>query len=228
MRISSFAAMLAASATLAAAPAAAQQQEEGSNFTGVRIEPRAGWDNFGGRIAITDPGDADEMLVASNSQGKIGYGAELGYDVQLGPIVVGAYAGVERSNSSSCLEIAGDDLGCLESGRNLYAGGRAGVVIAGNLLVYGRGGYSRGRYSLAYDGDTDVATSPIYVIADSAGGTHYGGGVEMAFTPNFYGRVEYVRTRYDRLETVNPLDDDVDVAIRTRRNQVTAGLGLRF
>lgn len=227
MRISSFAASLATSAILAAAPAAAQQ-EEGSNFTGIRIEPRAGWDSFGGRIAMTNPDDADEMLAASTSHAKLGYGAELGYDVQLGPVVVGAYAGVDNSSTASCLEIVGDDIGCLESGRNLYAGGRAGVVVAGNLLVYGRGGYSRGRYSLAYDGDTAVATSPIYVIADSAGGYHYGGGLEMAFTPNFYGRLEYVRTRYHRLETVNPLDDDIDVTIRTRRNQVTAGLGLRF
>ncbi len=227
MRISFFAALLAAAPTVATTPAAAQQEER-ANFTGVRFEARAGWDSFGGRIAMTDPDDADATLAASTSQDKIGYGAELGYDVQLGPVVVGAYAGIDNSGTSSCLEIVGDDLGCLDSGRNLYAGGRAGVVVAGNLLVYGRGGYSRGRYSLAYDGDIDVATSPIYVIADSAGGYHYGGGLEMAFTPNFYGRVEYVRTRYHRLETVNPLDDDIDVAIRARRNQVTAGLGLRF
>ena len=50
----------------------------------------------------------------------------------------------------------------------------------------------------------------------------------MAFTPNFYGRLEYVRTRYQRLATVDPLDDDIEVGLRTRRNQVTAGIGLRF
>lgn len=226
MKISAFAALLAATATIAAAPAAAQ--EEGPNFTGVRFEARAGWDSFGGRIAMTDPDDADETIIVSTSRDKTGYGAELGYDVQLGPVVVGAYAGVDNSSSGSCLEIAGDDLGCLESGRNLYAGGRAGVVVSGNLLVYGRGGYSRGRYSLAYDNDVDAGPSPVWVIADSAGGYHYGGGLEMAFTPNFYGRLEYVRTRYDRLDTVDPLDDDIDLGIRARRNQVTAGLGLRF
>ncbi len=224
MKISCFVPLLVA--TVAASPAFAQ--EEGSNFTGVRFEARAGSDRFGGRITMTDPADGDETITVSSNRSKAGYGAELGYDAQLGSVVVGAYAGLDNSGSSHCLEIVGDDLGCLESGRNLYAGARAGVVIAGNLLVYGRGGYSRARYSLVYDGDTDVTTNPIYVIADSAGGTHYGGGVEMAFTPNFYGRVEYVRTRYDRLETVNPLDDDIAVGIRTRRNQVTAGIGLRF
>ncbi|HYD13312.1 MAG TPA: outer membrane beta-barrel protein [Allosphingosinicella sp.] len=226
MKTSAFAVLLAATASVAATPAAAQ--EEGPNFTGVRFEARAGWDSFGGRIAMTDPDDTDETITVSSSRDKLGYGAELGYDVQLGPIVVGAYAGVDNSSSATCLEIAGDDLGCLESGRNLYAGARAGVVVAGNLLVYGRGGYSRGRYSLAYDDDVDAGASPVWVIADTAGGYHYGGGLEMAFTPNLYGRVEYVRTRYDRLETVNPVDDDLAVGIRTRRNQVTAGLGLRF
>jgi outer membrane immunogenic protein len=177
---------------------------------------------------MPDPDDADETITVSTSQDKAGYGAELGYDVQLGPVVVGAYVGVDNSGTSRCLEIVGDDLGCLESGRNLYAGGRAGIVVNDNILIYGRGGYSRGRHSLAYDGDTDVATNPIYVIADSSGGTHYGGGVEMAFTPNFYGRVEYVRTRYNRTEWVSPADDDFIVGIRARRNQVFAGIGLRF
>jgi len=226
MKIRSLAVLLAASATVAARPAFAQA-EEGPSFTGVRFEARAGWDSFGGRVAMTDPDDEDETIIVSSSRDKLGYGAEIGYDYQLGPVVVGAYAGIDNSSTSDCFEIAGDDAGCLESGRNLYAGARAGVVIADTLLVYGRGGYSRGRYSLAYIPDGGNAAA-YYVIADSAGGTHYGGGVEMAFTPNFYGRVEYVRTRYNRLETVSPLDDDIAVGVRARRNQVTAGIGLRF
>ncbi len=224
MKTVSLAALLAAAA--GATPAFAQQED--SNFTGVRLEARAGSDSFGGRIAMTDPDDNDETITVSTSQSKAGYGAELGYDFQIGPVVVGAYAGIDNSGTSQCLEIVGDDLGCLESGRNLYAGGRAGFVINGDILVYGRGGYSRGRYSLAYDADTDVATNTTYVIADSAGGTHYGGGVEMAFTPNFYGRLEYVRTRYNRTDWVNPDDDDILVGIRAHRNQVSAGIGLRF
>jgi len=226
MKMRFFAVLFAASATVAATPASAR--EEGPNFTGVRFEARAGWDSFGGNLTMPDPDDDDETITVSSSRDKLGYGAELGYDHQLGPVVIGAYAGVDNNSSSHCLEIVGDDLGCLESGRNLYVGGRAGVVIGNSLLVYGKGGYSRGRYSLAYDGDTDVNTNAIYVIADSAGGTHYGGGLEMAFTPNFYGRVEYVRTRYHGLATVSPLDDDVAVGIRARRNQATAGIGLRF
>lgn len=227
MRISLFAALLASA--VAATPAHAQDdpQDDGPNFTGVRFEARAGLDSFGGRVTMPDPDDDDETITVSGSQDKAGYGAEIGYDYQLGPVVVGVYAGLDNSSTRRCFEVVGDDFGCLDSGRNLYAGGRAGFVIGNNLLVYGRGGYSRGRYSLAYAPDEDKQNS-YYVIADSAGGTHYGGGVEMAFTPNFYGRLEYVRTTYDRTDWVNPADDDMTAGIRARRTQWFAGIGLRF
>lgn len=225
MKTSIFAGLLVTAVTTAN-PAFAQD-DNGPNFTGVRFEARAGHDSFSGDVTITGPAPATTTHTGGSRNGKIGYGAELGYDYQLGPIVVGAYAGIDRSNSSGCFAIVGSDVGCIDSGRNIYAGARAGVVIGRNLLIYGRGGYSRSRYSLSYDA---VATtnSVDYVIADTAGGKHYGGGVEMAFTPNFYGRVEYVRTRYDRLDTENPLNNNIDVSIRTRRNQVTAGIGMRF
>jgi outer membrane immunogenic protein len=224
MKSSLFAGLLVTAAT-ATSPAFAQEQE-GPNFTGIRYEARVGHDSFDARVTMPDPAHANTTITGSSSKGRIGYGAELGYDQQLGPVVVGAYLGVDNSGTEDCIEIVGGDIGCIGTGRNLYAGGRAGVVIHRNILLYGRAGLSRSSYSLAYGGDD---AGPIeYVIHDTAGGTHFGGGVEMSFTRNFYGRVEYVRTRYQRLDTVSPLDDDDAIAIRTRRNQVTAGLGFRF
>lgn len=224
MKISIFAGLLVTAATMAS-PAFAQE-ENGPNFTGFRFEARAGHDSFGATVTVTGPAPATTTHTGESRSGKLNYGAELGYDYQLGPVVVGAFAGVDRSNTSDCIAIVGNDVNCIDSGRNLYAGGRAGVVIGRSLLIYGRGGLSRSRYSLSY---APNATTPFqYVIADSARGTHYGGGVEMAFTRNFYGHVEYVRTRYQRLDTVNPLDDDIAVSIRTRRSQVSAGIGMRF
>lgn len=225
MKISVFACLLVTAATMAS-PAFAQE-DNGPNFTGFRFEPRVGHDSFSATVTMTDPVNANVTHTADSRKGKVGYGAELGYDYQLGPIVVGAFAGVDRSNTSDCFAIVGNDVGCIDSGRNLYAGGRAGVVIGGNLLIYGRGGLSRSRYSLAY-ASSSTAAGFQYVIADSARGTHYGGGVEMAFTRNFYGHLEYVRTRYQRLDTENPLNGNIDVSIRTRRSQVSAGLGFRF
>lgn len=226
MKTSIFAGLLVVAATVASPAFAQNQEENGSNFTGFRFEARAGHDSFSADVTMTGPAPATTTHSAESRNGKIGYGAEIGYDRQLGPIVIGAYAGVERSNTSDCFAIVGNDVGCIDSGRNIYAGGRAGVVIGRNLLIYGRGGLSRARYSLSYAPTTTTPSQ--YVIADSARGTFYGGGVEMAFTRNFYGHVEYIRTRYDRLDTVNPLNDDIGVSIRARRSQVSAGIGIRY
>lgn len=226
MKSFSFAVLAAAVAATAAPPAFAQDEEV--NFTGVRLEARAGWDNVRGRITLPDPDDEDATIVARANDSPIGYGAELGYDRQLGPIVLGAYAGVDYSGAERCLEIVEDDLGCLESGRNLYAGARAGIVIGRSLLVYAKGGYTRGRTAFGYDGDTDSATNEIFVLRGPRSGYHFGGGVELAFTPNFYGRAEYARTRLDGVTWVDPDDDDFIVGLRARRQQVTFGIGIRY
>jgi outer membrane immunogenic protein len=225
MKISFFAVLLAA-ATTAASPAFAQDNE--ASFTGLRFEARAGLDKVRGRVTIPDPDDADETVTAGATDNAPGYGAEIGYDAQLGRLVVGAYVGVDASSALGCAVVTEDDLACVDTGRNITAGGRAGFVIGSNLLVYARGGYSNGEVGFNYDADTGEANSRVVASSASRNGWHAGGGLELAFTPNFYGRLEYVQTRYSRLTWVDPSDDDFIVAIGTRRQQVTAGLGVRF
>jgi outer membrane immunogenic protein len=224
MKISIFAVLLAASAM--ASPAFAQDDE--TSFTGLRLEARGGWDNVRSRVTIPDPDDADETVSVRATDSAPGYGAEIGYDVQLGRIVVGAYGGVDASGALRCAVVTEDDLACVDTGRNITAGVRAGAVIGSNLLVYAKGGYSNGGIGFNYDADTDVATSRVVADNRARNGYHFGGGVELAFTPNFYGRLEYEQTRYSRLTWVDPTDDDFILGIRARRQQVTAGLGFRF
>jgi outer membrane immunogenic protein len=224
MKIRSIALLLAGIA--GATPAFAQ--DEGSNFTGIRFEARAGWDKVGGRFTLPDPDDADETVTTRSNDTGIGYGAELGYDYQIGPVVVGAYVGVSTSDSERCAEATEDDLACVNSARNVTAGGRAGIVIGGNVLVYAKGGYSNGVVGFSYDPDVDNANSRLFADGRNRGGYHYGGGVEMAFTPNFYGRMEYVQTRYSAFDWVDATDDDMVFRIGARRSQATAGLGIRF
>lgn len=226
MKISFHGVLLAASAIVAASPAAAQDNE--INFSGFRVEARGGWDNVRSRVTIPDPDDADETVTVRATDSAPGYGAELGYDAQLGRIVVGAYGGVDASGALRCAVVTEDDLACVDTGRNITAGVRAGAVIGGNVLVYAKGGYSNGGIGFNYDADTDVTTNRVVASSRSRNGYHFGGGLELALTPNFYGRVEYVQTRYSRLTWVDPTDDDFIVGIRARRQQVTAGLGFRF
>jgi outer membrane immunogenic protein len=197
---------LVAGACFVAMPAHAQ-------FSGPRVEARLAYDSVKATVETGDPFDTDD------TESAISYGGEVGYDLELGPVVVGAYAGLEGSNLRTCDEVFGDDEGCIGQGRNLYAGARAGLPVGSNLLVYGKAGYSNGSIDFSYTGG---GVGDFFDINDDFGGYHLGFGGELAVTSRFYGRLEYVLTDYGDLrvdgETLGQLD----------RGQLLVGLGLRF
>ena len=203
MKFSAFA--LAAGTFFVAMPAQAQ-------FSGPRVEARLAYDSVKATVETGDPFDTDD------SESAISYGGEAGYDLQLGPVVVGAYAGLEGSNLRTCDEVFGGDEGCIGQGRNLYVGGRAGFPIASRFLVYGKAGYSNGSLDVSYDGpglaDFDVN--------DDFGGYHLGIGGEFAVTDSFYGRLEYVHTDYGEF------DFEGEDLGKFTRGQVMVGAGFRF
>src|ERR671933_607120 len=96
-----------------AAPAMAQER---APFTGLKVEGIAGWD----RLKV--PGDrADGVL----------YGAGVGYDANVGNLVVGVEGEATGSTASECasgINRASDRL-CAKLGRDLYVGGRVGAVV---------------------------------------------------------------------------------------------------
>jgi outer membrane immunogenic protein len=131
---------LAAATFFVAVPAHAQ-------FSGPRVEARLAYDSVEAAVETGDPFATDD------SESAISYGGEAGYDLQLGPVVVGAYAGLEGSNLRTCQEVFGGDEGCIGQGRNLYVGGRLGLPVASRFLVYGKAGYSNGSIDFTYEGD---------------------------------------------------------------------------
>ncbi|NIJ19427.1 outer membrane immunogenic protein [Sphingomonas naasensis] len=161
-------ALVAATAT----PAFAQD----GSFTGPRAEVVAGWDHVGGL------GDGESGFA---------YGGAIGYDQQLGNVVIGADAEITGSTTERA---------DVSAGRDLYAGVRAGFVVPGAILVYGKGGYTNARVSFAGTGE-------------NFDGYRLGAGVERSFG-KFYGKVEYRYSRYDDAEL--------------NRDQVVAGIGFRF
>src|SRR5688572_16535394 len=109
-------------AATAAGPALAQ---EAAPFSGVRVEGVAGYDT-------TD-------VEGAGSDG-VTYGAQLGYAVQSGGAVFGVEAEATDSTIDECVsdvDLAGDEL-CVEAGRDLYVGGRAGAAVSRNVLVYAK------------------------------------------------------------------------------------------
>jgi len=196
----------AAGTMLVASPAYAQ-------FSGPRIEGRLAYEAVEATIGTGDP-------LATGDEEAIAYGGEVGYDLNLGPAVVGAYAGIEGSNLRTCEEVFGDDEGCVNQGRNLYVGARVGFSVAPRVMVYAKGGYSDGSIDINYDGGT--GGFPDFETSDSFGGYHVGVGGEVALISGLYGRIEYVHTDYGEFRF------DPETFGELTRGQVMVGAGWRF
>jgi outer membrane immunogenic protein len=221
-------------AGFAAVPAYAQdlgvtaRAEVRLGYDEARAGIRAGNENFNGDFGVKG----------------VGYGVEAGVDARITEsILVGAYAGADFSKADDCVDRPFEvfastrrDIVCLDAGTNLTVGLRAGLPMADGGLIYAKGGYSRGKFQGSYSSaPATPANAPIverFSDSDTVGGYHVGGGFELSFGGGFYGKAEYVHTRYkDAFKeaiaatgtgstSINELDPD--------RHQLMAGFGIRF
>jgi outer membrane immunogenic protein len=102
-----------AATTLAATPAMAQDATAEANFTGPRVGVNIGF--------------ADDDIFGTES---FTYGAEVGYDFDVGGAVIGITGEIQDS----------DDIT-----RELALTGRVGAKVGSNALIYATGGYSNVR-----------------------------------------------------------------------------------
>lgn len=216
-----------------AGPACAQ------DFSGLRIEGRGGWDVTKASSSLPNPDededeDGDEFLIATARDDGPDYGAEVGYDIQLGSaVVLGAYAGGDFANRWSCVELVEDDQACARSRRSFTLGARAGVALGETVLLYAKGGYSNGKVEVSYDPDlTDNASDdPGGVVYHDAkiDGFHLGAGLELAVSGALYAKAEYVYTDYGTGRyAIDDADGSPELAIGLRRHQALVGVGVRF
>jgi outer membrane immunogenic protein len=181
-----------------AAPAMAQTSDNPTPYTGVKVEGLVGYD----RLKV--PGDHTNGVV---------YGAGVGYDAQMGGLVVGVEGEATGSTADQCatsVNVAGDRL-CAKLGRDLYVGGRIGAVVGGRTLLYAKGGYTNARVRLTYtDGATGVNN---FNLGSNKDGWRVGGGVEQSVGSRTYVKAEYRYSTYS---------GNID------KHQVVAGFGVRF
>jgi outer membrane immunogenic protein len=181
-----------------AAPAMAQTSDNPTPYTGVKVEGLVGYD----RLKV--PGD--------HANGAV-YGAGVGYDAQMGGLVVGVEGEATGSTTDRCatsVNVTGDRL-CAKLGRDLYVGGRIGAVVGGRTLVYAKGGYTNARVRLTYaDGATGVNN---FNLGSNKDGWRVGGGVEQSVGSRTYVKAEYRYSTYS---------GNID------KHQVVAGFGVRF
>lgn len=174
---------LAGTAAFAATPASAQEQGNAQAFSGGHVEAIAGYDH------VSDGGGSGVL-----------YGIGAGYDYRTRNAVVGIEGEVLESTTGDC---AGNV--CVDASRDFYIGGRVGVVVAPNVLLYGKVGYTNARVE---------ATAGNVSTSSNLDGVRGGAGLEwlISNTPLSI-RAEYRYSNYEQ---------------GVERHQGTMGLAFRF
>lgn len=190
-------ALAATTLALVALPASAQ---EATPFAGAHVGAEAGW----GRVT------GDE----SAGDGFV-YGATAGYDLPAGKLRFGPELEFADSTQETCHPYAAGGPAarrCARADRDLYAGVRLGYVVTPSLMLYGKVGYTNGRFSDKYE--SFVAGAPPKAdTADDHNGVRVGAGAEYAVSKRFYLSAEYRYSGYGE---------------GFHRNQVMSGVGFRF
>lgn len=204
MKSISFAAML--TLAVASTPAMAQDNPLGGLY-------------FGGIVGVDSVEISDG--VDSGSEEDILYGVTFGYDLA-GPGVVvlgieGEWADSGVGASVEDVFVAGDRF-ALSTGRDLYAGVRAGYRIGENGMLYVKGGYTDAKLKASYDDGVDTLTG-----SDTLGGFRVGAGGEFALGGNFAIRAEYRYSDYG-----NYSYDGIDTGLSATRHQGVVGMLAKF
>ena len=219
-----FALLATGSMAALTAPAAAQVDED-SPFSGLRVQGTAGYDQIRAGSSVDD--DANEDNNDQSAEGAF-YGATVGYDVDLGNVVIGPEAEISGSTADTNFDdgdFEGFGFGNVSAGRDLYVGARIGVKSSENMMFYAKGGYTNARLNVrSDDGTTEFDTD--YELD----GYRVGGGLEYAFNSNMFANVEYRYSNYSDAEVDfdGTLPDSERFDVDTDRHQVTVGLGVRF
>jgi outer membrane immunogenic protein len=215
--------LLAAGSVLALAAPAQAQEDHG--FSGPWVAGVGGYDkNQAGSTTDDDLNDDDDQ----SAEGLV-WGGAVGYDVDLGTMVIGGEAELTESTADT-QSLDGDPetfgLGRVEAGRDIYVGARAGFKATPNTLVYAKAGYTKARYGfLGTDGTVEDEQ---HIDTD---GWRVGAGVEHKLGSNAFRQArvplfELLECRSRLRARGHPDTDPFDVDLD--RHQVMASVGWRF
>ena len=214
-----------------AAPAFAQTQT-GGPFTGFRAEAIAGYDT------LKSGNKDDDGIDTSDNEGDesidgvvVGVGA--GYDFDLGGLVAGVEGEFTESTGKQKFDetIDAPFSSRIETGRDLYIGGRVGFKVAPTTLLYAKAGYTNTAIEGAFEGSS---ASDSFEFDSNVDGYRLGAGVQQLLGSNSYAKLEYRYSNYSNLDFSDDFDlddldsQDFDTDIDLDRHQVVAGIGFRF
>jgi outer membrane immunogenic protein len=147
-------------------------------------------------------GGWDRVQANGGHDDGILYGVGAGYDIQRG----GAVIGIEGEATDSTQK---QKFGAVteKASRDLYVGGRVGTVVGGNNLLYLKAGYTNARFK------AEGTATGVNLAEGNLDGVRVGAGVEHALSNHAFVKAEYRYSNYEQ---------------GVSRNQVLAGVGLRF
>lgn len=179
------------------------------SFTGIYFSAVGGPD-----FANTKISGGNASFRGIGSDGLFGE-AQIGYDKQIGNFVIGAFGGLNISNTDTVLEFGGTEVAKLHKDWSWLVGVRFGYVIH-NTMIYAAGGYTQTDASLDFLG-TEVGNDTIH------GGFGEVGMETRLGHSNVYGKVaarytKYVTESYDGID-INPSDVQALVGLTVRFGQ---------
>ncbi|HEY0622621.1 outer membrane protein [Sphingomonas sp.] len=225
---------------VAAAPAYAQDAPDGDEFTGFHVGGSVGYTvqkndvgesilfdagrngSFGDTITTADGGNAfapgfcngaatsSANIACRNDKDDIEYYARLGFDKQMGKVVIGAVAEFGKSEASDSVSAFSTTPAFYTMTRELDWNAalrlRGGYTVGPKTLLYATGGgaYAKIGHKFA---TSNTANSFEITGDDNAWGWQAGGGLEQKLGRNFSVGVEYLYSRYD--------DDNSGVTVGT-------------
>lgn len=214
-------ALIAAGSVLAiAAPAAAQDK----GFSGPWVAGVAGYDINKAGSSQDNAANPDQHKSAKG----VVYGGAVGYDADLGQVVVGGEAELTDSTADSKYDnsFVNYGLGSVDAGRDIYVGARAGFKATPRTLIYAKGGYTNARFNAVGTNGTTETTRHL-----DTDGWRAGAGVEQKLGPRTFAKLEYRYSNYKKGEVdfEDPnVPDSSRFNIDTDRHQVVASAGIRF
>lgn len=210
-----------------AAPAFAQ---EASPFTGFRLEAIGGYDAL--KSGERDDGvDTSENEGDETIEGAV-FGLGAGYDFDLGGVVAGIEGEYTESTGDQEADESLDGVNFssnVETGRDIYVGGRLGFRAGPSTLIYAKGGYTNTSIEAGFETAGDR-----FELDTNVDGWRVGAGVEQLLGRNAYGKLEYRYSNYNNLDFSDDFDlddfdaEDFDTDIDLDRHQVVATVGWRF
>ena len=151
----------------------------------------------GTTTVVVPPPSSTVVTVGGLEGANLGLTATAGFDYQLSPlVVVGAFADYDWSGRSTTIS-ATDDFGDFASATaarlvgGWTVGGRAGILVNPNVLVYGLGGFTQMRLDNWSATDNADGLVALQEPSRTLNGYTVGGGIEYRLTNNVSVRGEY-------------------------------------